>query len=148
MANFTGLMTINGTDAWQYKAFLCEMSKEANFNLGELTKRPGMKAYTSVSFREENGERLPEELPSPCYEPIDRTLQVCITGNDRTACVANHNTFMNILKGGWLELSISGFGTHKVYYREVTSVAWFMDDHACACILKIKFREPVPGDFE
>lgn len=71
-----GLLTINGVDIYkEYNAFLAEDSAAGHSNYDELLKVPAMKAYTTVSFREENGERLPDVLPEPHYEARDVTLQ-------------------------------------------------------------------------
>ena len=60
----TGYMTINGKDAWtDYGAYLCEVSATEHVNMDELRKMPKMKPYTAVSFRERNGEQLPDVLP-------------------------------------------------------------------------------------
>ena len=79
MKDLTGYMTVNGKDAWtEYSAFLCEDRREDNFNFSELLKPLEMKAYTSVDFRERNGEELPEVLPSPCCKARDVTLYFAI----------------------------------------------------------------------
>ena len=63
--NLSGYMTINGKDAsTEYGAFLCELGESEHTNMDELCKMPKMKAYTAVSFRERNGEQLPDKLPS------------------------------------------------------------------------------------
>lgn len=67
--NLTGYMTINGVDAWtDYFAFLCEDKVDDSFNFGELQKPLEMKEYTTVEFRERDGEELPDVLPSPRYK--------------------------------------------------------------------------------
>ena len=69
MTDLTGYMIINGKDAWtEYFVFLCEDKRDDNFNFGELQKPLEMKEYTTVEFRERDGE----ELPTNCLHPATR----------------------------------------------------------------------------
>lgn len=147
MKNLTGYLKINGNDIWtQYKAFLCELSELAHDNMDELMKTPKMKAYTVVSFRERNGEDLPDVLPSPQYEAIDRTLQFCVLGSTATERYANYSAFMQTLKNGWQTLTVKDIRSYKMYFQEQVSISWYDDKQTPACVFQIKFREPKPGE--
>lgn len=145
--DLTGYLIINETDCWtQFNAFLCETSAGATVNKTELLKSPKMKAYTVVSFRERNGEDLPAQLPSPHYEPIDRSIQLCVSGITFTDLVNRYNDLMSLLKNGWLILYAKDLCTRKVYYQEQTDPIWYDDPVSPACIFKVKLREPKPGE--
>ena len=62
-----GLFYINGTDMATYGCFLWEENAGDHTNYDSLLKPPKMKEYTSVSYRELDGEELPDTL-LPCYE--------------------------------------------------------------------------------
>lgn len=146
MIDLTGYLKLNNVDVWtQYRAFLCELSVTDHTNMDELQKSPKMKAYTTVSFRELDGEELPDELPSPRYEAIDRTLQFCIIGTSQEDRMAKYKAFMDVLKTGWLVLDVKGVHIYKVYHQEQSVLTWYDDPTTPACVFKVKFREPKPG---
>lgn len=71
------LLTINGKDIYkEYRAFLAEDKSGGHDNYNALLQVPTMKAYTAVTFREQNGENLPDSLPAPHYEARDVTLPI------------------------------------------------------------------------
>lgn len=146
MTDLTGYLKLNNVDVWtQCCAFLCELSVADHANMDELQKSPKMKAYTTVSFRELDGEELPDVLPSPRYESIDRTLQFCIIGTSQEDRVAKYKAFMDALKTGWLVLDVKDVRIYKVYYLEQSGVTWYDDPITPACVFRVKFREPKPG---
>ena len=149
MKDLTGYMSINGKDAWtEYGAFLCEISASEHTNMDELNKMPKMKVYTAVSFRERNGEQLPAELPSPCFEATDRTLQFAIAAETDALRHSRYADLMEALKSGWLLFKLKGMRDYKMYLFEPQAPAWYPKPTAqgnYACIFKAKFREPEPG---
>lgn len=146
MKDLTGYLKLNNVDVWtQYRAFLCELSVTDHTNMDELQKSPKMKAYTTVSFRELDGEELPDELPSPRYEAIDRTLQFCIIGTSQEDRMAKYATFYAALRRGWLTLDVKGVRVYKVYYQEQSGLTWYDDPTMPACVFRVKFREPKPS---
>lgn len=147
MTDLTGYLKMNNVDVWaQYRAFLCELSVTDHTNMNELQKSPKMKPYTAVSFREFDGEELPDVLPSPRYEAIDRTLQFCIIGTSQADRKTKYNAFVTALKAGWLTLEVKDVRIYKVYYQEQSGITWYNDSSVLACIFKVKFREPKPGN--
>nr|DAL44401.1 MAG TPA_asm: hypothetical protein [Caudoviricetes sp.] len=146
--NLSGYMTINGKDALtEYGAFLCELGESEHTNMDELCKMPKMKAYTAVSFRERNGEQLPDKLPSPCFEAIDRTLQFIVTADTDTLRHTRYAALMAELKSGWLDFKIKGLRNYRMYMSEPSAPKWYplpSTNGKYICIFKVKFREPEP----
>lgn len=145
----TGYMTINGKDAWtEYGAYLCEVSATEHVNMNELRKMPKMKPYTAVSFRERNGEQLPDELPVPRFEAIDRTLQFMVTGGTKALLDSHYAALMNALMTGWLVFKLKDMRDYKMYLTEPQAPEWYPRPTAggnYVCIFKAKFREPEPS---
>lgn len=149
MEDMTGYMTINGKDAWtDYGAYLCEVSATEHVNMDELRKMPKMKPYTAVSFRERNGEQLPDVLPVPCFEAIDRTLQFMVTGDTEASLESRYSALLTALKSGWLVFGLKGMRDYRMHLSEPQVPAWYPRPTAQgknACIFKAKFREPEPS---
>lgn len=149
MRDLTGYMNINGKDAWtEYGAFLAELSATEHANMDELGKMPKMKAYTAVSFRERDGEQLPDTLPAPRYEAVDRTLQFAVVANTDALRRSRYAALMAALKSGWLTFKLKDMRDYRMYLSEPSAPAWY--GHVCdvdpyVCIFKAKFREPEPG---
>ncbi|WP_315352437.1 hypothetical protein [Phocaeicola abscessus] len=143
-----GELKINGKDMYaEYGMFLTEKSQGDYFNLSELLKPAKMKPYTSVSFREENGEKLPEKLPEPKREARDFQLYVAIVGDTPERFSAKYAAVMQLLSSGWLNMEISLTGrTYKVYFQECTAYEPLTgtEDGEVVCRMKLKFREPNP----
>lgn len=145
--DLTGYLTINGTDCWTaFSAFLCEMSIAGTVNKTELLKAPRMKAYTAVSFRERNGDDLPQVLPTPQYEAIDRSLQICVFDSTMSGAIAKYNALMALLKSGWLIVVVKDICTRKMYYLEQSDPTWYDDASQPTCVFRVKLREPKPGE--
>ena len=143
-----GLLTINGKDPYrEYKAVLAEDKESSHSNYDELLTAPAAKDYTSVSVREENGERLPETLPQPHYKARDVTLQFGILADTPQDWYRCYTGFLSFLKSGWLFFSLPEMGTsYKMYYKECISqqMATYLSDGKVFGKMKIKFREPNP----
>ncbi len=78
-----GLLLINGVDVFvDYGAFLAEEKAGDTKNYSALLKPPSAKPHTAVSFREKDGEKLPDAL-LPAWEARDVTLQFAIIAADR-----------------------------------------------------------------
>lgn len=141
-------MSINGKDMYtEYGMFLTEKGQGDYFNLSELLKPSKMKPYTSVSFREENGEKLPDTLPEPKREARDFQLYVAIVADTPELFAESFEAVMLLLSSGWLTLATSLTGrTYKVYYQECTDYEPLTatDDGEVVCRMKLKFREPNP----
>ena len=99
-----GLLYINDDDVYKTcGAFLTEDKAGDNTNYAALLTPPKMKAYTAVSFREQDGEKLPDKL-TPAFEARDVTLQFAITGNGKAGFIKNYQAFLGLLKSGWLNV--------------------------------------------
>ena len=105
-----------------------------------------MKTYTVVSFREQDGEKLPDKL-TPAFEARDVTLQFAITGHGQAGFIHNYQAFLTLLKSGWLNIRLPELGkTYRMYYKESTSYDQLtpLEGTTVAGKIKVKFREPVP----
>jgi hypothetical protein len=142
-----GLLLINETDVYiEYGAFLTEDKAEDNTNYAALLRPAAMKPYVAVSFREENGEKLPEQL-LPRSEARDVTLQFAIVAGNATAFKTKYRAFVAFLKSGWLNIQLPELNeTFKMYfvsctdYEQLTTIS----TTTVAAKFKVKFREPVP----
>lgn len=131
----------------EYGMFLTEKGQGDYFNLSELLKPSKMKPYTAVSFREENGEKLPETLPEAKREARDFQLYVAIVADTPELFSAKYAAVMQLLSSGWLNMEISLTGrTYKAYYQECTAYEPLTgtEDGEVICRMKLKFREPNP----
>lgn len=132
-----------------YGAFLTEAKQGEHTNYSELLKPPSMKAYTAVSFREQDGEKLPDILPTPRYEARDVTLYFAIMGDTSQQFVRRYTDFMILLKSGWLNIRVPELNkTYKMYYKECSGYEQltYLDDEAVyASRFKVKLREPRPS---
>lgn len=143
-----GLLTINGVDIYkEYNAFLTEDSATGRTNYNELLKVPSMKAYTVVSFREENGERLPDVLPEPHYEARDVTLQFGILTETKEEWYRKYIAFLTFLRSGWLVFTLPELGTYRMFFKSSMThqmVSPFKNGDKVFGKIKLKFREPNP----
>ena len=143
-----GLLTINGIDPYkEYRVFLAEDKADSHTNYNELVKMPAAKPYTAVSYREENGERLPDTLPEQHYQARDITLQFGLLADTAQEWYQCYIGFMAFIKNGWLLFSLPELGTtYRVYYKECTyqQMATYLNDGKVYGKMKMKFREPNP----
>lgn len=113
-----GLFYINDIDMATYGCFLWEENAGDHTNYDSLMKPPRMKAYTSVNYRELDGEELPDTL-FPRYEARDITLKMAIAADTRSKWFEYYNAVIGLLKSGWLKVSVPEIGrTMKVYLKE------------------------------
>jgi hypothetical protein len=141
------LLYINGIDVFdEYGAFLTEDSAGAHSNYSEMLKAPKMKTYTAVNFREDDGEKLPDTLPDPAFEPRDVSLYFAILADTPADFIANYTAFIQCLKAGWLEIEVPELDkTYKMYYLECSGYDQLTPiDGQVAAKFKVRLREPVP----
>jgi hypothetical protein len=150
MTILTGLLFINNTDVYtQYGAFLSEDKASDNTNYAALLKPASMKPYVAVSFREENGEKLPEVL-TPRSEARDVTLQFAIMADTSALFMQKYAAFIQFLKSGWLNINLPEL--NKIFKMYLVSVADYDQltpvttdaGTFVASKFKAKFREPNP----
>ena len=142
-----GLLFINGVDVYlQYGAFLSEDKASDNTNYSALMRPASMKPYIAVSFREQNGEKLPETL-LPRSEARDVTLQFAIIAEGAADFMHKYAGFINFLKSGWLNIHLPELSrTFRMYaaswtdYEQLTPVS----DTTVAAKFRVRFREPSP----
>ena len=143
------LLTINGKDIYkEYRAFLAEDKSGGHDNYNALLQVPTMKASTAVTFREQNGENLPDSLPAPHYEARDVTLQFGILADTPAEWYTHYIAFINFLKSGWLVFALPELGTqYRMYFKSATShdmsSPLTVEDKVYGK-MKLKFREPNP----
>lgn len=145
-----GLLFINEKDVYkEYGIFLTESKMGEHENYDALLKPPAMKAYTTVSFREQDGEKLPDVLPLPCFEARDVTLYFALVADTRANWSARYTAFFTLLKSGWLNIRVPELDkTYRVYYKECSSyeqLTYLEDEAVYASRFKVKFREPKPA---
>ena len=148
MTDLTGYVTINGKDVWtEYFAFLCEDKMDDNFNFEELQKPLEMKEYTTVEFRERDGEELPDELPSPRYKARDVTLYIAVYASTLSEYNIRRAAFMEAIRAGWVNLKVKELpATYRFYYKGTTDSKIITDVTGTTIgRWKVKFREPKPG---
>jgi hypothetical protein len=141
------LLFINETDVYaEYGAFLSEDKADDNTNYASLLRPSAMNPYAAVSFREENGEKLPEVL-LPRSEARDVTLQFAIIAANAAAFKAKYRAFIAFLKSGWLDINVPELDeTFKMYFVSCTDYEQLtpVSTATVAAKFKVKFREPVP----
>lgn len=144
-----GLLFINDKDVFkEHGAFLTEDKQGDYSNYSALLKPPSMKEYTAVAFREQDGEKLPDELPQPRFEARDVTLYFAIVADTSAEWVNRYAGFVNLLKSGWLRIRLPEIDkTYRMYYKECSSydqLTYLEDEAVYASRFKVKLREPVP----
>jgi hypothetical protein len=144
-----GLLYINDVDAYVgYGAFLSTDRSGEYKNFSALLNPPTMKPYTAVAFREEDGERLPEVLPSPAFEPRDVDLQFAIVASSATQFMQRYTAFVTMLKSGWLNFRVAEIPgkTFRMYYKSSTNFGQLTPLGGGTVVGKfnVKFREPKP----
>lgn len=145
-----GLLFINDKDVYkEYGVFLCEDKPGAFTNYNALLKPPPMKIYTAVTFREQDGEKLPDVLPSPKFAARDITLYFGLMANTKTEWVKRYSDFVSLLKGGWLIVRLPELHKEfKMYYKECSNyeqLTFLEEESVYAARFKMKFHEPVPA---
>lgn len=144
-----GLLFINGRDVWtDFGAWLVEDKEGETKNYSALQKLPATKAHVAVSFREQDGEKLPEKIIQK-WEPRDISLKFAVAANDRASFAPRREAFVSFLKNGtdgWLDISVPELGkTYRVYYKDCSDYEHLEDiGGMVAARFTVKFREPKP----
>ncbi len=145
-----GLLFINKKDVFkEYGVFLHEDKAGAHTNYNELLKPPSMKDYVAVSFRERDGEQLPENLPMPRFEARDVTLQFTLLADTKAEFMNRYTAFIALLRSGWLDIRLPELErTYRMYYKDCTGyeqLSYLKEEAVYAAQFKVKFREPQPA---
>ena len=142
----TGLLTINGKDAWtEFGAFLCETSADGRVNAAALLAVPQAKEITYVDFRERDGEGAPDD-PQLKLQSIDRTLQLCVTASTEVQRTERYRSLIKLLTSGWLDISVTGFGTYRMVYKQMYGEPEWYKAYGSTCIVifNVTLHEPRP----
>jgi len=143
-----GLLYINNKDVYlEYGAFLTEDAEGKYANYSELLSSPKMKPYVSVDFREDDGEKLPDNLPHPAFEPRNVSLNFAILADTGAIFKNKYFAFISFLKSGWLNIQVPELSkTYKMYFLECSGYEQLtpIDGGQVAAKFKVKLREPVP----
>ncbi len=145
-----GLLYINGRDVWSdFGAWLTEEKEGDTKNYSALQKPPATKSHVAVSFREQDGEKLPEKLVQK-WEPRDIALKFAVAAADKASFIARRDAFVSFLKegtDGWLDMRVPELGrTYRIHYKDCSDYEHLEDigDGMVAARFTIKFREPNP----
>lgn len=142
-----GLFYINDIDMAIYGCFLWEENAGDHTNYDSLMKPPKMKEYTSVSYRELDGEELPDLLLTR-YEARDITLKMAIAAETRVKWFEHYNAVIALLKSGWLKINVPEIGrVMKAYMKEYSKYSHFTSLASTGQQIAgftVTFREPKP----
>ena len=142
-----GLLFINDQDVYAtYGAFLSEDHAGDNTNYSALLKPPAMKPYVAVSFREQDGEKLPDIL-TPAFEARDISLQFALFADSTADWLARYAAFVEMLHSGWLNIRVPELGkTFRVYYKSCSQYSQLtpLDGGITAGKFTVIFHEPTP----
>lgn len=151
MEDYKNLLFINGKDVFaEYGAYLAEKKESEHKNYDSLMKPSAAKANVPVDYREENGERHPDDL-APAFEARDVELRFAIIAPDTNSFLDQYFDFIRALKmgdKGWLLFRFPELNnlTFKMFYKDSTE--WeqltFFEDGMVAAYVRVKFREPNP----
>lgn len=151
MEQLKGIFFINGHDIYAlYGAYLAEEKETDHKNYDSLMKPAKMKEHIAVSFREEDGEKYPDELVM-ASEARDFELRFALLGDGKDMFLRRYRDFMQLLKtgdNGWINLQFPELdSTFRVFYKESTGYEQltYFDDGEVGAIIKVKFREPKPS---
>jgi hypothetical protein len=141
------LLYINDMDVFkEYGVFLTETEAGGHTNYDALLLPPKLKEYVVVDFREEDGEKLPDNL-IPRYEARDVTLHFALRASNPIAWKTKYTAFLTLLKSGWLNIRVPELDkTYRMYVKEFSSYEQptpFAGEIYCR--FKVRFREPNPS---
>ena len=146
----TGLLTINDIDPYvEYGAFLAEDKAGEAKNYSSLLKPSAVKTQKEVSFREQDGVKVPEVIVQQ-LQPRDVSLQFAIVAADRTEFSERYSAFLRMLQrgeDGWLDFYFPELKRHfRMFYKEATDYKQLTDfEGEVAGKFYVKFREPQPA---
>lgn len=143
-----GLLFINDIDVYvRFGAFLTEDKPGDTANYSALLKPSPLKTTKPVNFREENGEKYPEEL-TPASEARDVTLYFAIAAESGPDFMKKYEDFIKMLKSGWLNIRLPELTkVFRMFYVSCSEYSQLtaLNDGRVAARFKVKFREPSPS---
>lgn len=147
MEIFNELLYINGKDVFrQYGVYLTEQQEWGHTNYDALLLPPRLKEYVAVDFREEDGEKLPDNL-IPRYEARDVTLHFALRAPDPATWKTKYTAFLVLMKSGWLDIRVPELDkTYRMYVKEFSNYEQLTPIRGeIYSRFKVKFREPDPS---
>ncbi|MDY6122083.1 MAG: hypothetical protein SPI72_03280 [Porphyromonas sp.] len=144
--NLSGLLYINGHDMWTtYGVFLYEEKVGESQNYAALLKPATCKPIKSVSYIEENGERMPT-LIRPTLDGRDVTLVFGILSHG-PHFISRYKAFLNLLRSGWLDILVTDLNmTYRMRYISAADYKQLSDlgEQIVGASISVKLREPNP----
>jgi len=144
-----GLLTINGIDPYiEYGAFLTEDRPNEQKNYSSLLRPAAVKTQKEVSFREQNGVKVPDRIVQR-WQARDVTLQFAVIAADKVEFMARYRAFIRMLQtgdNGWLDFYLPELDKHfRMFYKEATDYKHLTDfEGEVGGKFYVKFREPQP----
>lgn len=145
MDYLTGLLSINGQDAWTtYKAFLAETGMDGHNNMDELLAVPQSKEQTVVDFPERDGEELPDDIEVR-LQAVNRVLRFAVFGDTESERMTNYRNLMKELTAGMVSMVVKDLRTYNMYYRQMDPPEWYnCYSGRHVVIFDVTMREPKP----
>lgn len=142
-----GKLFINNRDAYtNYGVFLTPTRGGAYDNISALLTPPAIKAYTTVSYRERDGEET--DVSMPRFEARDVSLRFAMVTDTEQEFRTRYKAFVDTLKSGLLDVRVSEIGkTYKLYYLSCPGMVMktrLRTTGRLAAQWTVKFREPKP----
>lgn len=146
-----GKLLLGSEDAWlRYRTFLHEDKAGGTRNYSALLAPSSTKAHKAVSYREEDGERLPEHL-AVRLEARDVTLHFAMLAGSKEDFMSMHEQLLSALRqgdgSGYLSLSIPELDRtwRLVYLSGGDYTLSDIDGDIIVGRFSVKFREPHPS---
>lgn len=143
----TGLLYLNGEDVWlRWHAFLSDEGRQGN-SLSSLMQPAALKPIPSVSYPEEHGRRLPQQL-TLALESREITLGFAVSATTVSDYMAYYTEFLKALRSGLIELRVPELGrTYRLLYLSCTTYSQLalVEGGAVLGRFDVKFLEPSPS---
>ena len=154
IADFHGLMTINGVDPYVlYRVWLFDKMGEHS-NINALLKPAPIKVNNPINFREVPGRQYPTDL-KPITDEREFTLNFACHGDNDADFILNYFNFITFLKSGatntgWLTIQLANIPSlsFKCFVKSPDSYdsKTYMDEKDIVVgTFKVIFTEPEPN---
>ena len=132
-----GKLYINNLDAYAtYGVFLANDRGGTYDNLSALMTPPPVKKYTTVDYRERDGEEVDVTLPR--YEARDVSLRFAMVAESELDFRTRYKAFVDVTETG---------KTYRLYYQSCPGMVMrtrLRTTGRLAAMWTVKFREPKP----
>ena len=142
-----GKLYINHLEAYAtYGVFLANDRGGTYDNLSALMTPPPVKKYTTVDYRERDGEEVDVTLPR--YEARDVSLRFAMVAESELDFRTRYKAFVDVLRSGTLNVRVTETGkTYRLYYQSCPGMVMrtrLRTTGRLAAMWTVKFREPKP----